>query len=296
MLAVIYSLFSAVAYGVSDFYGALASRKTSPLIASLVIHAAAGVAVGFSLIFVPGVWSTAGMVAGIGCGVIESVGFVLFYISMTMGPVSILAPIVAVIYAIVPVAWAVSRGETLSTLAWWGVLLGCISVIALSIGPKSGSASDEEIATAKRAGRSARPSLAAIGVGASAALLWGFSTVFLDYAPADSGITPAFIEMVAAVVTLIFVLLIMWRKIDSRIEPTTVSFIIVAGVLFGAANSLLLLALITGSLATVGMLVSLYPLATVLLARFVLREHVSKIQWTGIAGALVAVALIGSGI
>ena len=296
MLAVIYSLFSAVAYGVSDFYGALASRKTSPLIASLVIHAVAGVAVGVSLFFVPGTWSAPGIIAGVGCGVLESVGFVFFYISMTMGPVSILAPIVAVIYAIVPVAWAVSTGETLSTVAWWGVLLGCISVIALSIGPKSGSASDEEIATTEQVGRSASPSLNAIGVGASAALLWGFSTVFLDYAPADAGITPAFIEMAAAVVTLIFVLLIMWRKIEKRIEPSTVSFIIVAGVLFGAANSLLLLALITGSLATVGMLVSLYPLATVLLAKIVLRELVSKIQWTGIAGASVAVALIGSGI
>ena len=68
----------------------------------------------------------------------------------------------------------------------------------------------------------------------------------------------------------------------------------VGGVLLGAGNVLLVLALHGGNLAVVAVLVSLYPLATVILARLVLKERMSLVQFFGVALAIVAAVLLGT--
>jgi drug/metabolite transporter (DMT)-like permease len=69
---------------------------------------------------------------------------------------------------------------------------------------------------------------------------------------------------------------------------------LLCGVLDTAANVLFLLATRTGTLSVSGVLVSLYPVVVVLLARFVLRERLSGLQLTGVGLALTASALLAS--
>jgi drug/metabolite transporter (DMT)-like permease len=64
------------------------------------------------------------------------------------------------------------------------------------------------------------------------------------------------------------------------------------GALDMAANAVYMTAARIGPLSIVVTLASLYPASTVLLARWVLREHLSRAQIAGIACALVAVVLI----
>ncbi len=61
------------------------------------------------------------------------------------------------------------------------------------------------------------------------------------------------------------------------------------------ANVLYLLASRSGDLAVAVTLVSLYPASTVVLARVVLHERLSRFQVVGMVGALVAVVLIVGG-
>jgi len=61
------------------------------------------------------------------------------------------------------------------------------------------------------------------------------------------------------------------------------------------ANALYLLAAREGPLSLVVTLSSLYPASTVLLARVVLGERLNRWQLTGVACALAAVVLVGSG-
>jgi drug/metabolite transporter (DMT)-like permease len=61
-----------------------------------------------------------------------------------------------------------------------------------------------------------------------------------------------------------------------------------ANVLFGFASQ-------RGMLSVVAVIGTLYPVATVLLARFVLGERMLPVQQVGVAAALTGVALIGSG-
>ncbi len=71
--------------------------------------------------------------------------------------------------------------------------------------------------------------------------------------------------------------------------------VIVAGLLDCAANSLYLFALVDGSFTWVAAVVSLYPVATVLLARVLLQELITKVQVIGLAMAAVALVLVGVG-
>jgi len=66
-----------------------------------------------------------------------------------------------------------------------------------------------------------------------------------------------------------------------------------AGVLLAAANAGILAALQTGSLAIVSVLVGLYPLATLLLARIVGGERMTRLQLTGAGLAIAASAVLG---
>ncbi len=57
----------------------------------------------------------------------------------------------------------------------------------------------------------------------------------------------------------------------------------------------LLIALQRGPLAIASVVASLYPVTTVILAGFILRERLSRLQYVGVACALLAVALVSTG-
>jgi len=77
-----------------------------------------------------------------------------------------------------------------------------------------------------------------------------------------------------------------------RIRGRTALLVVLAGVLDMAANALFLAATQQGQLAITGVLASLYPVSTVVLAQLVLRERLVRAQLAGLATAVVAVVLI----
>jgi drug/metabolite transporter (DMT)-like permease len=67
---------------------------------------------------------------------------------------------------------------------------------------------------------------------------------------------------------------------------------LLAGVLDAGGNILYMLARQFTRLDVAAVLSSLYPVATVVLARIVLKEQVSRGQWVGAGVCLAAIALI----
>jgi drug/metabolite transporter (DMT)-like permease len=84
---------------------------------------------------------------------------------------------------------------------------------------------------------------------------------------------------------------------DSPIFPERSAWAAIGAIAAADAGALLALVLANryGSLGIVSTVVSLYPIAIVVLAQVILRERVRPIQGIGIASALVGVALMSVG-
>ncbi len=280
MFASLLSLIAAAAYGVGDFFGAIASRRTHPILVSFIGHIFYAVTAFLGLLLVQGQWSSVGVWVGLATGASEALGFLVFYYALTLGRVAMVAPLVSVIYAIVPVVWGLGTGEQLSTAGWLGVGLGLLAVLALSM----------ESDTAE--GDAKKPLAVVLTLSLVGGVMWGFSTVALSYAPDNSGMVPVFLAGCSAFALMALIVLATRKKIVQAYASDALAPSVWSGVLFGVANLFIITALRYGTLYLVGLLTALYPLATVFLARFILKEQIGRVQWFGISFAVLAAALL----
>lgn len=280
MFASLLSLIAAAAYGVGDFFGAIASRRTHPILVSFIGHIFYAVTAFLGLLLIQGQWSSVGVWVGLATGASEALGFLVFYYALTLGRVAMVAPLVSVIYAIVPVVWGLGTGEQLSTAGWLGVGLGLLAVLALSM----------ESDTAE--GDAKKPLAVVLTLSLVGGVMWGFSTVALSYAPDNSGMVPVFLAGCSAFALMALIVLATRKKIVQAYASDALAPSVWSGVLFGVANLFIITALRYGTLYLVGLLTALYPLATVFLARFILKEQIGRVQWFGISFAVLAAALL----
>jgi drug/metabolite transporter (DMT)-like permease len=131
------------------------------------------------------------------------------------------------------------------------------------------------------------PEALAAGVG------FGAFFIFLSNTAPDSGVWPLVGARLASLALLWALLAALPGRISVRAETNWL--ILGAGLLDIIANALFLYAARDGLLTLVAVLSSLYPAATVLLARVVLRERLSRFQAGGVALALMGMALIALG-
>lgn len=298
MGAVVLAVLSSLFYGASDFLGALSSRTLTVLKASAAIYVAATAAAALALGLTPWNFSEHALWAGTIAGLFAVVGMVTFYAALAIGPMSLLAPLIALIQTAIPVAVATLTGQQLGVVAWIAIALALIATTLISL-PARSSGSTEPPARAHL-------TLAGIALAVLAGVTLGFAVVSLDAAPDDSGVFPAFLDVAVGLVVLAPLLAVRrWRAgarwlgetaapAAPRASVRTWLMAIVGGVLLGVGNVLLVIALHEGNLAVVAVLVSLYPVATVVLAWLVLKERLSLAQGFGVLLAIVAAALLGS--
>jgi drug/metabolite transporter (DMT)-like permease len=121
---------------------------------------------------------------------------------------------------------------------------------------------------------------------------FGLNFVLIHQAPVEARLWPLVFARASATVVVVIV-----AAVSDNLRPPTgppLRLAVTAAMLDTAANIAALLALQASLLSLAGVLMSLYPAATVLLAIVLLRERVTRWQALGMVLALAAVAMIAS--
>jgi drug/metabolite transporter (DMT)-like permease len=280
----ILALVSAVLYGSADFFGGLTARRANT-IATVVWSQFAGlVLLVLVLPFLPATTvSSRDWIWGFVAGLSGGIGVAFLYRALAVGTMAVVAPTTAVIAAIIPVVFAFAMGERLRPLTFAGVALALFAIFLVSR-PASIQNSTEE----KPRG--------AFPPGFGLALLSGISVGIFLLSLARTSMAAGMWPLIAARIASIslFGVIAVVAKRTLRMDRTATGTATLGGALDMAANAVYMTAARIGPLSIVVTLASLYPASTVLLARIVLKEHLSWTQIAGLACALAAVMLIVS--
>lgn len=283
MTAILLALLAALAYGASDFIGGRASTRAHFALvtaigagAATAIGLTAAVIVGGSLTTGPLTW---GIVSGVGSGM----GTLFLYRGLARARIAVVAPISGVLAAALPAGLAVTLGERPGLVTVFGLVLALPAVWLISGGGPLAPDDDH----------GDRPSGIVDGVLAG----FGFGLLFfaIDRARDGSGLWPLSVGQAVAL-ALVTVIAVTRLGPSSRSELRSAWLLaVVTGVLGSVATLLFYASTTTGLLTIAAVLTSLYPAGTILLARLLLDERMTRRQGLGLLLAGCAVVLITIG-
>jgi uncharacterized membrane protein len=281
-MAVVLALCSALAYGLSDFVGGLLSRRTSAWSVAVVAQTSSAVCTALVALLVAGDPSAVdyrwAAVAGVGSGM--GTGFL--YRGFSAGRMSVVAPVSAVGAALVPMLAGTLTGERLTLLVWVGVAAALPGIWLVSSSPEAGPAPG-----------ASRSLAAGLLDGVLAGLGFGWLFAALGQVPDSAGWWPLVLCQAVSVPTVVALAVALgaaWVP-----HGRAAGLALVAGPLGATATGLFLLATQLGYLTVTGVLSSLYPASTVLLAALVLKERVHRAQGVGLLLCAVAVTCVAGG-
>ena len=287
MLTVLVGLVSAVIFGTADFFGGLASRRIGSVLATPVA-ALSGLVLYFGIeAFLGGRLSAEAVGYGVLSGVFGAIAIGLLYACLAIGPMSILSPLTAVVSAIVPLVWALVGGETVRWTGWIGLVLGLVAIVFVAF-----------VREREAVRLTTRALLMALGSGTAI----GAFLIVIDLAPDDSGLWPMIMNrsVNAAIMLLVFAGVAIVRR--ARGGPGArrsgsdwrrgLWLATICGLIDATANAGLLLGVRIGDLSVMAVLTALYPIGTVILARFVLKERIAPLQIVGLVLAIAASVLL----
>lgn len=284
-MAIVLGLAAALTYGAADFLGAVATKTTKVL---TVVFLSQVLGSGLLLVALPFFLEAPISAAALGwgalAGVAGAVGVGLFYQGLAVGRMGAVAPITGVEAAAVPVIFGLIAGERPSVLALAGVAVALAAVALISSSP----ATTELV---KRTDGRRMPPGVALALGAGVA--FGAFFILLDQGGDDTGLWPLVGARISSMAT-IAVALVATKGLE-RPQRSALAPIAGAGLLDVAANLFFLLATRRGLLSIVAVLTSMYPAATVVLARVVLDERFHRTQLIGLGLAAVGVAAMTLG-
>jgi drug/metabolite transporter (DMT)-like permease len=287
---------AALAYGVCDFAGGLAARRAPVLVVTLVAQTAG------LLILLPASWLLPGrpsvttFVLGAVAGIAGTAGLLLYLRALAVGPMGVVAPLSSVVGAGLPLVAGVLYGERLGPLTVLAIVVALVAILLATAGTRRDAAATTGLL-----------------LGLAAGVGFGLFFVGLGATSDDSGLWPLLAGRVTSL-TLVAALVLRHRlPLRTRhavlqpepvgpaapvsvaaLAPSPVRLMIVSGVFDSTANVLFLLSARLGNLGVSAVVVSLYPVVVVLLARMVLRERLTGMQLASAGLALGASMLLAA--
>jgi len=267
------SLVSAASWGGGDFAGGVAAKQASVFRVVAVAHAC-GLAAMLALAVLTGeaIPPHADLWWGTVAGITGAFGIAALYKALAIGRMGVVAPVAAVITGVLPVLVGMRTEGLPDRIQLFGFALALVSVWLVA-------RPSETIDTHR-----------GLGLAVLAGVMFGLFLV----AGKQAGHHGVFWPMVAARVasTTLMCVIVSLSPPDPRPLRNVLWAMVLSGLLDSAGNALFIAATRYGRLDVTAVLSSLYPASTVILARVLLKERISKSQGAGIVGALASVALI----
>lgn len=278
MVALLLSLVAALGYGVSDFVGGLAARRVAVLRVVVASYPVGMIGMAVIAPFAGGTLTTPALVFGILSGLVGGAAILCYYAALAAGPMSVVAPLTAVLVAGIPLIFGLLQGEHLSVIALIGAGVAIVAILLVS------KQKDDHN------GARFTPKVALLTVASGAA--FGVFFILLDQVGHDSGMWPLLVSRTTS--TILMLVAALFAK---QLRPPTgvpLRLALTAGLLDVVANAAFLYALRAGMLSIVSVLTSLYPASTVLLARLILGERTGWPQRIGLVLAATAIVMISA--
>lgn len=310
--AILLALGAALAYGASDFIGGRASTRAH---FALVTSVGAGTGLGIALLAAPligGALAPVPLAWGVLSGLGSGLGTLFLYRGLARARVAVVAPISGVLAAALPAGVAVVLGERPTPVTVVGLLIALPAVWFISGGggdagsapvghPAPGPVGDAGLRSVGDTGHSGPLDGVLAGFG------FGLLFLALDQAGDSSGLWPLAAGQATA---FVLVSVVAFCSVPARSSPAArssgvagprptgqawVPLAVATGALGSAATLLFYASTTAGLLTIAAVLTSLYPAGTILLARLVLDERITRRQGAGLALAGCAVVLITVG-
>jgi drug/metabolite transporter (DMT)-like permease len=280
MPALLLSLLAAAGYGLSDFFGGLATRRTAVLRVVLVSYPVGLIGMLLIALFTGGSVNWSSLAYGALAGLFSGAAILWFYAALAAGPMSVVSPLTALLVAGLPLGAGIVLGERPGPVALIGAALAVVAVVLVS--RQENVPVDEGPAVRF----TVKAAWLTFGSGAAFAVYF----VLLDRVGSDTGLWPLVVARATA--TLLVLVTVLFTRQWRPATGVPLRLALIAGSLDIVANVAFLYALRAGLLSLVSVLTSLYPAATVLLAKLVLGERTGRVQQIGLLLAAAAVAMI----
>ena len=268
-----FSLLAATSWGGGDFSGGLAARRASVFRVVAVAHAC-GLLSMLLMALLTGESLPARVDLGWGAfaGLAGAFGIAALYRALAVGRMGVVAPVAAVVTGVLPVLASIRSEGLPDRIQLLGFALALVSICLV--------ARPQEYIDSQRG----------LGLAVLAGVMFGLFLI----AGKQAGHQSIFWPLVAArlVSTSLMVLIVLLVPRDPHPLRAALWPMVFSGLLDSAGNALFIAATRHGRLDVAAVLSSLYPASTVILARVLLKERISKMQGVGIICALISVALI----
>ncbi len=277
MLSILYGITSALSWGAGDFAGGLASRKVGAYRAVLYAYFFGLLILIAASFFYRESFPASNIVFNsFIAGALGSFGLLVLYYSLSIGQMSVAAPVSALFATLLPVIFSAVTEGLPSTIQFVGFVLALAAVWLISQGDGGfhiGKLSDLKF-----------PILAGLG--------FGCYYIFIHNAASDPDtlLWPLVLSRLAGVILLFIIVLA--RRESFPIPNGAWGIVLINAVLDLGGNFFFILASKTGRLDIAAILSSLYPGVTVTLAWLILKERMTRNHWVGIFIALLAILLL----
>jgi drug/metabolite transporter (DMT)-like permease len=267
-----FSLLAVLFWGTSDFVGGYAVRRAPVFIFTTIAHAsAAALMVSLALFHHANLPSRNALQWSLAAGVFAGLALALFYRALAAGKMGLTTPVTAVLSAGIPAVVVMSRQGVPGLIPLTGFALAGIGIWLIS-----------------RPENDSRPE----GLWLAVLSGIGFAGYFLCIKQAGPG-SVLWIAGSSRVCSLAVTgLIVAFGGKLPVIARSSVAWATFAGFIDVSGSAFFVRAAQTGRLDSVVVISSLYPAITVLLARILLKEHLSRWKAAGMLASLAAVPMI----